>query len=200
MELKCVDKPEDCTLLIGIPISLQDYDQYKSGELQSDFLTRCCTTRVKFYNEVCEPVANSLGKITKYGCKICPKVSEYDIKNAFEKRVVIIFSHWDNKTLEVNGQMVPDASICNLIPKNFNGIIDVCACQPEDHFTVALKNQAPAATVKCTLTKITPAFWIEIIQLTLYLLRRYNIDYREASTLVLKQIFKTYNKTYKPEL
>jgi hypothetical protein len=150
---------------------------------------------MKFYNEVSYPVNKFLQKITKYNCQTFLKITELDINLAFKKPVVIIFSHWDSNCIEMNGLMFDDIAFCKLIPENFSGIIDICACQPKDHLVVSVKNRSPEATVKCTLTKITPAIWIEIICLTLYLLHKHKLNYREASELVLKQILKKYNKT-----
>ncbi|HUC81042.1 MAG TPA: hypothetical protein VMR70_09005 [Flavisolibacter sp.] len=187
-------EPQDCTLLIGIPSKMKDYDLYKEGLLESDFLKRCCSNRLKFFNEVVEPVQQALPNIKKYGCHVVQTVREEDFVQAFDKKVVIVFSHWDQNNLEVNGRMIPDNLFCQYIPTGYSGIIDICACQPEDHLVVCIKNRAPAATIKCTLTKITPAFWIEIIELTLLLLRRYKLNYREASMQVITQIFNRYHK------
>jgi hypothetical protein len=176
---------------------MESFDRFRSGETASDFLARCCTSRSKFFNEVVEPLAYALPQIKRYGCLIVPKATTADIQRAFEKDVVIIFSHWAAQHLEVNGTLVGDETICDLVPAHYSGIIDICACQPDDHLVVGIKKKSPGATVKCTLTKITPAYWIEIIQLTLHLLHKHRLNYREASQLVIRQLFRHYHSSKK---
>lgn len=185
-------KPLDCTLIVGIPVLMEDFDRFKVGRINSDFLASSCTSRLKFFNEISLPVVSTLRKIKKYNCEILIRPRNQDVLSAFKKKVVIIFSHYNGELLELNGTLLSDKDFCRLVPPDYDGIIDLCACQPNAHLVVSLKQHVPRARIKHTIACITPAIWIEVIRLTIKHIAEYRLNYLEATNLVLQQILKKY--------
>jgi len=188
--------PGNCSLLGGVPVSMEDYSKLCAGEIQSDFLQNCCHGRMKFYNEICIPVNNIIPKIKKLGCSVILNAREEDIQNVFSRfEVIILFSHWRDDHIEFNGRLIHNEELCSYIPSDFAGVIDLCACQPQDGLVVAIKQRAPACSIRCSLVQVTADLQLEIVNLSLGLVSKFKIGYLEATSLILQQIFKKHHKT-----
>jgi hypothetical protein len=187
MDRHTTHRPSDCVLLVGMPVSLSDYDDFKAGEFESDFLATWGSTRSKFFNEVCAPVHGALRDIRKYGSHVILRADEQSLRSAFQRDVVIVFSHWTKEGIELAQRMMPPEEFCAAIPERYRGVIDLCACNPEN-LVIGIKRRAPEATVKHSFVETTPEIWIEITRITLQALSRHELSYTKALDLVLRQI------------
>ena len=190
MDLLTTHRPRDCALLVGIPVTMEDYRAYEGGALESDFLRQSGMTTAGFLSAVCEPVGESLERIRCYGASVATRVDEGKIADAFRRDVVVLLSHWSGDRIEVYGGMLPAAAFAARIPEDYAGVVDLCACHPEG-LADAILARCPGATVKYTLVSTTASIWSEVVRLTLLLLRRHRMSYVEALQTVLSAVEST---------
>lgn len=183
------EKPDDCVLLLGIPATLEDFDSWRRGRRKSHFLETQCSSRVKFSNEIDGPLQQSLPMIVSLGCTVVTQVGSQEIRRAFEKRVVIVFSHWTSEGIELADGLMDISVFRECVPADYCGTVDLCACHPWG-LADAIKGKAPNCLVHLVLDSITPSFWIEIIRLALVTINRYQMSYSQALGLVIQDVVK----------
>ena len=102
-------------------------------------------------------------RLIRLGLRIVPKLTLQGFGQLFRdssNKVVILFSHWIDNTVEFFDGMATDHAIVSVIPSDFDGIVDLTVCHPDD-LPIRIRNHLPPASlVKYTDVKNTPVIWL----------------------------------------
>lgn len=154
-------KPSDCVLAFGIPTCESEFWDAQNDSLGRDFLKNKIWEKydfqfVKYLNKV-EP------RLVKLGLKIVHKLTLQDFGKLFRdssNKVIILFSHWKDNTVEFFDGMATEDEIISVIPNDFDGIIDLCVCHP-NNLPIRIRNHLPPTSlIRYTNVKNTPVIWL----------------------------------------
>lgn len=173
--------PADCLLLFGIPTTKQAF----FADLNRDdkdfaklFEGRWARYEYQFVSEL-----NRLRKtFLKAGVQLLENGSLEDFRIGIKRhRVVILFSHWLEDSVEFSDGLQHISAIAEAIPNDFSGVIDLCVCHP-NQLAELVRATKPNCTVKYTTAPATPLMWLNFYSILFQQLHKSPGDY--SSTLV----------------
>lgn len=154
-------KPSDCVLAFGIPTCEEEFGNAKSDALGRDFVIKQVWHEYDFH--FVSHLKKIEPKMRKLGARIIYDLTLEKFGELFRdasNKVVILFSHWTDETVEFFDGMKTEKEIINVVPKDFDGIIDLCACHPKS-LALKLRNHLPEfSLVKRTDVENTPRIWL----------------------------------------
>lgn len=171
-------KPENCALGFGIPTNEKDFfkDQF---DPEKKFAKQFRSVWARYDLEIVGHIKRIEPKIAEYGATIVHRLSlqnfgEFLLNNKFD--VVVLFSHWENDSVEFYDGMADISAIINQIPLNFSGIIDLSICHPIK-LTIEIKKKRPNCLVKFTNKAATPFIWLYFYEALFWHLKNNNKTY-----------------------
>ncbi len=153
-------KPSDCVLAFGIPTS-EDEFWVAREDSKRDFAKNLIWQQYDF--QFVSHLRKIERRLAKLGLRIVPQLTLQDFGKLFRdpsNKVVILFSHWTNDAVEFFDGMATEEEIIRVIPCEFDGIVDLCVCHP-DNLPIRIRNHLPpTALIKHIDVKATPIIWL----------------------------------------
>ena len=180
-------KPENCVMAFGIPITKEDFLKDLKNPYK-DFARRFKGGWTQYYHQIVSNSDTILPEIRKYGAEIQTIASDR-FRNIFKENkydIIILFSHWQKDTIELYDKAVGITEIVQLIPYEFNGIIDLCVCHPEK-LTIALRKERPNCLIRYAQNKATPFIWLYFYLFLFKQLQAKDVNYLEALELTIQK-------------
>jgi hypothetical protein len=159
--------PNECVLLLGIPVTAPVYWRAVQGSRLSPFVTKLCPAWAKYRLEILQPAGRILPRLLDLGVRVIEEASLADLRAATTDasvKVVIVFSHWEQTGVELADGLMNDAAVVKAVASEFDGLVDLCVCHPES-LVLSLKAERPAALVKFTGQPTRPAAWLLLYEL-----------------------------------
>lgn len=186
-------KPKDCVLCFGIPVNEAELDR-AVVDVRKDFF-HMFESVIKYRTEVIEPYLHVKEYLEAYGLRIHTDISLEDFRAKFHdktNKVIILFSHWSNNSIEFKEGLIPFERVSDCIPHNYPGILDLCVCHPTA-WIESLEKTHPAL-IKRYLSNAeeteseneprgaTPAIWLHFYRLVMKYLLDEELTYFDAIT------------------
>lgn len=190
---KKIIKPENCIMAFGIPVSKKRFKDHQLSN-KADFAKRFINWS-QYHHQFVSNIEKVIPAIIQLGVSIEPELRLKDFEHLFNKNkidVVILFSHWNQNSIEFDDGLAHIQSIVRKIPQDYYGILDLCVCHPDD-FTKILRECRPNCLIRYTHQKATPYIWLYFYTVLFNYLKDYNSTYLEALETVIKE-FQTDNK------
>jgi hypothetical protein len=148
-------------MAFGIPTCEEEFLDAKESTIGRDFVIGQNSHQydVQFlsYLRKIEP------KFIKLKVKTVHKLTLEDFGRLFQdssNKVVILFTHWKDNTVEFFDGMATLDEIIKVIPNNFDGIVDLCVCHPEN-LAIKIRNHLPPTSlIRYTEVENTPYKWL----------------------------------------
>lgn len=173
-------KPSDCILAFGIPTCESDFIDAKDDEFR-DFVTPYSWG--KYHKEIVSHLEEVEPYFKQLEVRVIHRLKLSDFKVLLEsnpKRVIILFSHWKEDSIEFFSGMASSDAIVNEVPLDFEGIIDLCVCHP-NNLWIKLRNLLPpSALIKFTDVTNTPYKWLYFYWVVFTILDNSEVSYSEA--------------------
>jgi len=181
-------RPSDAILSIAIPTSKDEFDEHRRTPRNRDFVRSCCPLWGKYLNDVIEPFQEVIPQIRRWGVEVIPKVTLSDWEAAFgsRRRVVTLFAHFTGESVEFYDGLVPIADVIRKVPSDFDGIVDLCMCLPEQ-LVKSLKAERPRCLVRFSNKPLTPSLWFYFYLVLYKVLVSENIGYLDALEKTINQ-------------
>ena len=177
-------KPENCAMVFGIPTTkAQFFDNFRNSE--KDFVRHFKGGWAQYYNQIVSNSDRILPVLSEFGVTVIQKIDPESFSKLFRESiydVIILFSHWHNDTIELSDHLYNISNIVDAIPYEFNGILDLCVCHPEN-LTILLRRDRPNCLTRYTQQKATPYIWLHF-----YLVLFKNLMERELTYLQALEI------------
>ena len=174
-------KPENCLLGFGIPTNKDDFyeDQRHPAKRFAKYFNGVWA---KYDCQIVRCINKIEPKIVEYGATIVHRLSlqkfgEMLSSNKFD--VVVLFSHWEDDSVEFYDGMADISAVINQIPLNFSGILDLSICHPIK-LTIEIKKKRPNCLVKFTNKAATPFIWLYFYEALFWHLKNNNKTYLSA--------------------
>ncbi|MCI0561198.1 MAG: hypothetical protein MN733_22155 [Nitrososphaera sp.] len=189
-------RPDQCVLAFGIPVAERTFREdlrAKDKDFAKQF--QCWG---KYYREVVSTVEQLEPILRQLGVSVIRDISLRGFGELFGKpdvRVITLFSHWleavgdEPARVEFADGLKNISSIVHEIPESFTGIMDLCACHPEELATALRKNR-PRCLVKHTQIEATPSLWLHFYRSLFTVLHSSKTTYFEAITKVISEFVK----------
>ena len=103
------------------------------------------------------------------------------------KRVVILFSHWIDDSVEFDDGLHGLDAIVSQVPVEFDGVVDLCVCHP-CALVMRLRRERPECLVKRTRSKARVSFWLQFYQILFRVLAAGDLAYSDAVAVTLHQL------------
>ena len=123
---------------IGVPYTKEQFASCCSMDRDSDFIE---SLEFKFgtndkeilwnrYQSTANKIWNCINSLTKKGVTILSVSSQKDLENVFNHSVVIIMAHRHRflNCFDFMGNKIPFDDVADIIPRDYNGIVDVSSC------------------------------------------------------------------------
>src|SRR5437764_15417716 len=125
-------KPSDCVLAFGIPTCEDEFGEAREDS-KRDFVKNQIWEKYDF--QFVSHLRKIEPRFVKLGLKIVHKLTLQDFGKLFRdssNKVVILFSHWTDNTVEFFDGMATEDEIVSAIPREFDGIVDLTICHPNN--------------------------------------------------------------------
>lgn len=204
--------PADCELLIGIPLSAEEFLadlRRPEQEYATIFREGFPGAQIEFvadeYNRaVGKPVCEVLAQVAEWGVGVEKNANIKAVASAFMRaRVVGLLAHspappsdalvadgdvaeqsgW--RCIELRDGSATIGRLADVIPNGWNGIVDFIACESSAH-AHALKRRHPAATFIVNRRHASPIFRLRRFCASIAMLRQQPQPYADAVVAVLK--------------
>ncbi len=203
--------PRDCELLVGIPLSAEDFtaDLARPGlEYGAIFRDKFPGARLslvagEYERLVAKPVRAMAEKVARLGVRVERCATHESLAPAFARsRVVALMAHspepesefpggdadmaersaW--RCIELRDGPATVGELAGAIPADWNGIVDFVACESSIH-AHALKRRHPGSTFIVNRGSATPVFRMRRFHASIALLRQQPKPYGDAVVAVL---------------
>lgn len=153
-------KPADCVLAFGIPTCEDEFWEAREDS-ERDFVKNQIWEKYNF--QFVSHLRKIEPRLVKLGLKVVHKLTLQDFGELLRdssNKVVILFSHWKEDTVEFFDGMATEDEIINVIPSDFEGIVDLTVCHPQN-LAIRIRNHLPPTSlVKYADIKNTPLIWL----------------------------------------
>ncbi|MEX3846255.1 hypothetical protein [Paraburkholderia sp. BR10882] len=129
-------------------------------------------------------------ELSGLGVKIIKNLDIEELRLIFLDKtvvVVVIFSHWAGRSVEMHGRLVDAEEIVRCVPQDFFGIFDICVCRPM-FLIERLSRDRQNCTVRHIPVKADPEMWWLYFLCLFRLLASGNRNYLDA-TVEVSQAF-----------
>lgn len=178
-------KPKDCAIAVALPSSFERFQADRSA-LKKDFVRNCCTTWAKYQHDVVRPMASAVRDAESYGVAVFSDVTFerfIDLCKDEEFKVVILFAHWTERSIEFSDGLRSAEEIDDHIPSSTTSVLDLCVCCPE-----ALANARAVRAgfdTRYNESLVTPRIWFAFYRFLFRFLSTYDISYFKAFGLTV---------------
>src|SRR5437660_4940776 len=126
--------PKDCLLSFGIPTSREEFFEAKQNPNNRDFAVNHYASWAKYYSDIVGPLDLVEPAIRSIGVRTIHRLTLSEFRRLlFEDRVrvLIVFSHWSDESVEFAEGLHKVSEVIESIPKDYSGILDLGICHPE---------------------------------------------------------------------
>lgn len=165
-----ITKPNRCVLAFGIPTYRKAFLQSLNNK-NADYVNRYKKSWPTYSSKIVKPITALTPDIKKTGLTIIPDPTVEDFKKTdltlevfkflFTKYdVIILFSHWKDDKIEFHEGLVPIEKIVDVIPDDYNNIIDFSVCHPEPLIRL-INEKKPNCRSRYSKNKVEePEYWL----------------------------------------
>ncbi len=172
-------KPNDCVMGFGIPTSKHTFFSSRH-EGDKGFASGVW---LKYRHDFVNPLQNILPALIALKVTIVFDLTLERFGKIFlneRYKVIILFSHWANDSVEFFDGFAKTSYIVENIPKETDKIIDLCVCQ-SGPLKDKLKQNRPNCLVRSVQKKeATPYLWLKFYSTLFRHLNQENISYTQA--------------------
>lgn len=175
-------KPSDCILAFGIPTSEEEFWDAKD-DAERDFVNNCCPVWQVYSFDIISHLKEVTPYFQRLGVNIVYGLKLSDLRCLLTNnstKTIILFSHWEDDSVEFFDGMASSDAIVNEVPADFTGIIDLCVCHPKNLPIKLRKHLHPDSLVKYTDNKNTPYKWLYFYWTVFTMLDESDISYLDA--------------------
>ena len=175
-------KPSDCIAAFGIPMSEAEFWDAKD-DAGRDFVTNCCPVWQVYNLDIISHFEEVTPHFERLGVQIIRTLRLTDLRGLFNNnsdKTIILFSHWNDDSMEFFDGMASSDAVVKEIPSDFAGIIDLCACHPTNLAIKLRKHLHPDALIKSTDKKNTFHKWLYFYWAVFTILDESNVTYLDA--------------------
>ncbi len=181
-------KISECCILFGIPMSESELSDAMRRVPQSDFLRG---REERDYRIDTIPHARfALDNIQKTKIEVIRSVKYTQVINCYKNyKYIILFNHWieKNDCVEFFDGEIPYSTIANDIPDGFQGIIDLCICNPQKLSDMI---QSRGLNTLCRLIEkeVDIVFWLHFVTILFTVIDKFEMSYIDAVDFTKNQI------------
>jgi hypothetical protein len=164
-----VIKPRHCTMLFGVPTTWESHWRHlrtkPENQRQRDFVPNLLNVWARYEREIVIHVNKVLPWIRAWGVRVVENATMEDFCRAFqdeETRVVILFSHWKQDTVEFDDGLWDISEIVSGIPHSFVGFIDLTICHPEN-LAFTIERDRPGCLTRYINIDAYPVVWMNYL-------------------------------------
>ena len=186
---------KNCSIAIGLPTSISDFNLSLENSKNSyghsfaggweQYKYQWLDPFTKFSNECC-----CLGVTFELTSSL------HDLCEAFRRphlHVFLLLSHWHSSEIEWCGKFESTYDFIQVMPPDFNGVIDLCICHPNT-LAEQLGILRPSCLVRYTPTKVNPDRWLPYFKGIFRLLNTGKYSYITAHEALGLQMAKKYSR------
>ncbi|MGR8930978.1 MAG: hypothetical protein ACU836_10075 [Gammaproteobacteria bacterium] len=181
-------KPEHCAIVVGIPLTKQEYVAAHDDTIYRDLTQRQSISWPRFERALSRPFEKVAPEFERLGVTIARSATLSGFHSAFHKpdiRVVILISHWQRESIEFFDGMKSIVEITNGIPEDFDGVLDLCICHPLG-MAKLIRELRPNCLVRLTNIEVKPVIWFQFYRCLFHFLATENLSYLDAFEKTLK--------------
>lgn len=195
--------PQNCTIACAIPLIQDDFlndidrsDKQFAGLFISKNIFSSPEWVWNIYEKQVAKPAIDLFDIFKKDYNVTvvegvtrSRLNEIFKRNSDSKNVVILIAHYrdDSPAVELFDGFCSIDSFTEIIPLDFHGLIDLCACSPTGLFEL-IDKERPSCTPFATGQQVTPAIWFSIYRALFQCLSENDFSYEAANNSVLSEV------------
>ncbi|HSZ62581.1 MAG TPA: hypothetical protein VK828_12340 [Terriglobales bacterium] len=172
-------------IAFGIPTTRQEFIRSQAAS-ESDYSKRWLggwgQYRAQFVSdlEIVAPDMEHAGVELVRGLRVGKLSSLF-----FNRRVVVLFSHWAGDKVEFFDGMASVEIIMAEIPAGYDGVLDLCVCHPIA-LVEKLLARRPAYLVKYLRQEAAPHYWLYFYRDIFRYMSAQNVDYLKAFEVIAK--------------
>lgn len=178
-------KPNDCTLLIGIPTTAASFGDAVIDKClgRRDF---ACSARfgglAGYKMEIIAPFERARRQWGRYGAEVLEHATSATVRGHLRRKargVTILLTHFVGDSVELFDALLGCEEFANMVPADHLGIIDLCMCHPMT-LVSSVKQAAPGASICFASAALTPAYWFNFYAHLFRLLKSEDVNYIDA--------------------
>ena len=182
--------PDECVVVFGIPTSKTGFVRHLGQRSRHDFVPNVCPAWPA-YERLVEQIELAIPRINSFGVDLRQDATLSQFAEVFfNKRVVILFTHWANDRVEFDDGLHRIDTVAAAVPETYDGVIDLCVCHP-DELVMTLRRDRPACLIKRTRSKARVSFWLQFYQVLFRVLTDRHVTYSEAVAITATSLMGT---------
>lgn len=169
-------KPENCVIAFGIPTTREAF--YNHLKLRREFASMYFEWS-RYNHFVAAIFARVEPALRELGVRIRTEITLSQFGQLFtgEFDVVILFAHWRQGAIEFADGLAEVSSIVPAVPREFNGLLDLCVCHPTDLVIALERTRSNLLKKYLGERKATPRVWLNFYVALFTHLRDENVTY-----------------------
>lgn len=182
-------KPRQCAMGFGIPTTWDAFAEVIDTPCNREFIpVHYRSNWNRYYHDVASHFDDVLPELAALGVTICHKLTRgmlSTLLGARDCRVLILFTHFNTSAVEFFDGLTGIGDFVDLIPCQFDGILDLCVCHPES-LVKRLTKERPRCLKRYSPKRATPVIWIYFYQALFLSLAGADINYGQALRQTVK--------------
>jgi hypothetical protein len=181
-----VAAPGRCHLAFGIPLDLAGFRRDLESP-EKDFVRSCCPLWPRYRSHVIAPATRLIDDSIGRGVNVVRDATAADLAELFRQPsdAVIVVSHWLDDQIELADGMYRIEDIVACVPETFDGVIDLCVCNPEP-LAIALRERRLSCITRYAQIPAIPYILFGYYRALLHRLARQDCSYLTASVEVIR--------------
>lgn len=182
----------DCAFVSCVPHTRKEYFDALSDP-NRDFVRSQCPVWPKYVEEILQPLDRLVRVVGGWGVSVTTNASleEFGSVLRLRPRVVIIFAHWSETSIEFGNGLRAVQMVVDEVPSDYSGFIDLCVCRPK-MLADALRAQRPKCIPKRVQSEAYPAFWLSFYLALFQCLRERSCTYLECFESVARGFLRSH--------
>ena len=183
-------KPTNCLIAFTIPLTQEQFFSQRD-DAEKDFVRNCCSNWAKYQFEIIKTIDNVVPQYEQLGVRVLNRFNVDNITPCFKPgfKHFILVAHWLNNKVEFYDRMANFEEVAELIPEEFDGIIDLCVCTPIELVT-RIKQIRPNSSVRFNQTPSSLIYWLYYYLIFFKYIAVNDVSFNKAFECVTKELLK----------
>ena len=116
----------------------------------------------RYVHQWVRPLKRFTSRVRQFGVDTVCEASLYGIGSCVALKPyssILLISHWTSDGIELSDGFARPSDICDQLPLEFTGIVDLCICHPIDLFH-QMRTSRPLCNIRYTPQKVRPEYWL----------------------------------------
>lgn len=176
--------PQRCVLAFALATTESGYTQSKEDTAR-EYVRLGYPVWQRYEKEVLRSINKIVPHLKTWGVHIANDVGSAALSALFASGaydVIVLFTHYNRSLgkLELWDGMTGIDQVLHIIPPDFNGIIDLTACETHDTLVMPIRKHSPQCLVRHSTLPVTPDIWLYFILAMFSIIREGNMSYIDA--------------------